>query len=98
MATQMENGTRFEQSDGRPHREEQTTTTAARQGRSGRRVLTVLVAALVLAFIVWIPVEIWGSNKAEQAAPTQPPAQSQAPAATAKSATETPAEVDAQHQ
>lgn len=96
MATQMETGTRFEQSDGQTHLEEQMPTTAARQGRSGRRVLTVLVAALVLAFIVWIPVEIWGSNKAEQAAP-QPPAQGQVPAATAKSATETPAEVDAQH-
>jgi flagellar biosynthesis/type III secretory pathway M-ring protein FliF/YscJ len=96
MATSMETKTRFEPSDGRRHVEDELPAVGARQGRSGRRVLTVLVAALVLAFIVWIPVEIWGSNKAEQAAP-QPAAQSQVPTATPKSAPETPAEVDAQH-
>ncbi|MET0747777.1 MAG: hypothetical protein ABWY49_06275 [Rhizobium sp.] len=95
MATSMETKTRFEQSDGQQHIEEQLPAGKARQGRSGRRVLTVLVAALVLAFIVWIPVEIWGSNKAEQAAP-QPAAQDQIPTATPKSAPETPAEVNAQ--
>jgi hypothetical protein len=50
----------------------------------------------VLAFIVWIPIEIWGSNKAEQAAP-QPPAQNQITTTAPKAANETPAEVDAQH-
>src|ERR1700712_1737856 len=95
MATSLETTTRFEQSDGRQHLEEQLPAGDAKQGRSGRRVLTVLVAALVLAFIVWIPVEIWGNNKAELAAP-QPAAQGQNPTATPKSAPETPAAVNAQ--
>jgi hypothetical protein len=95
MTPSMETKTRFEQADGRLHVEDQLPALKARQGRSGRRVLTVLVAALVLAFIVWIPVEIWGSNKAEQVAP-QPATQSQIPTATPKSAPETPAEVSAQ--
>jgi hypothetical protein len=32
----------------------------ARQGRSGRRILIVLLSALVLALIVWIGVEVYG--------------------------------------
>lgn len=32
----------------------------ARQGRSGTRVLTVLVCALVLAFVVWWGVGLFG--------------------------------------
>jgi len=95
MTTSMETKTRFEQADGRPHVEQELPAVEARQGRSGRRVLTVLVAALVLAFIVWIPVEIWGGNKAEQAAPPAA-TQSQVPTAPPKSAPETPAEVSAQ--
>ncbi|MBO9167023.1 hypothetical protein J5275_01325 [Rhizobium sp. L245/93] len=59
--------------------------TKARQGRVGRRVLTVLVAALVLSFIVWIPVEIWGSHKAEQASPATT-TETQSPTAPAKPA------------
>jgi hypothetical protein len=96
MATQMETKTRWEPADRQTHVERELPARKAKQGRSGRRVLMVLVAALVLAFIVWIPVEIWGNNKAEQAAP-QPAAQTQVPTATPKSAPETPAEVDAQH-
>jgi hypothetical protein len=38
----------------------------------GTRVLMVLLVALVLAFIVWIPVEIWGKKEAVEVAPKQP--------------------------
>jgi hypothetical protein len=96
MAQQMDTHTRWENADNRLHREEELPATKAKQGRTGRRILTVLVAALVLAFIVWVPVEIWGSHKEEQASP--PPAQSQVTPSTAPNKTpETPAEVDAQH-
>jgi hypothetical protein len=96
MVTRMETDTRWEKSDNHLHSEETLPEVEAKQGRGGRRVLTVLVAALVLAFIVWIPIEIWGNNKAEQAAP-QPPAQNQITTTAPKAAVETPAEVDAQH-
>jgi ABC-type anion transport system duplicated permease subunit len=54
----------------------------ARQGRTGYRILTVLIVALVLAFVVWIPVEIWGKREANEVAPQQPgqQLQSQQPA------------------
>ena len=67
MAHQME--TRWEKSDGKLHQEEQISPVKAKQGHTGRRILTVLVVALVLAFIVWIPVEIWGQREADDAAP-----------------------------
>ena len=44
----------------------------AKQGRTGYRILMVLVAALALAFVVWIPVEIWGQREASEVAPQQP--------------------------
>jgi len=70
MAHQME--TRWEKSDGKLHEEEQISPVKAKQGRTGKRILTVLVVALVLAFIVWIPVEIWGKREANEVAPQQP--------------------------
>lgn len=82
MATDMEMKARWE-GDGRRHIEKELPATKARQGSTGRRILTVLVSALVLAFIVWIPVEIWGSY---QAAETSQPLQTEAPAAGAKTA------------
>ena len=36
--------------------------TKAKQGRSGRQVLMVLVAALVLAGVVWAGVELYGQS------------------------------------
>jgi len=83
MAHQME--TRWEKSDGKLHEEEQISPVKAKQGRTGRRVLTVLIVALVLAFIVWIPVEIWGGREASEVAPQQPgqQMQSEQPAAPA---------------
>ncbi|MFS8144037.1 hypothetical protein [Rhizobium sp. BR 249] len=70
MAHQTE--TRWEKSDGKLHKEEQIAPVKARQGRMGYRILMVLLAALVLAFVVWIPVEIWGNREAEEVAPQQP--------------------------
>lgn len=80
MAHQME--TRWEKSDGKLHREEQIPPVKAKQGRTGYRILIVLIAALVLAFVVWIPVEIWGQREASEVAPQQPgqQLQSQQPA------------------
>ncbi|PSJ63419.1 hypothetical protein [Kumtagia ephedrae] len=34
----------------------------ARQGKLGRPVLVVLIAALVLAMVVWAGVEFWGER------------------------------------
>ncbi len=85
---------RWQQPDGNSTLDGELPATKARQGRAGRRVLTVLVAALVLAFIVWIPVEIWGAKKADQASPA---AETQQPTAPSTSAPATPAEADAQH-
>jgi len=65
-------GTRWEKSDRKLHAEEQISPVKARQGRTGYRILTVLVAALVLAFLIWIPVEIWGQKEADDVAPQQP--------------------------
>jgi len=75
--------TRWEKSDRKLHAEEQISPVKARQGRMGYRILTVLVTALVLAFLVWIPVEIWGQKEADDVAPQQPgqEMQSQVPAA-----------------
>ncbi|MDU0308231.1 MULTISPECIES: hypothetical protein [Rhizobium] len=80
MAHQTE--TRWEKSDGKLHKEQQIPPVKARQGRMGYRILTVLIVALVLAFVVWIPVEIWGNREADEVAPQQPgqQLQSQQPA------------------
>ena len=63
---------RWENSDRKLHAEEQISPLKARQGRMGYRILTVLIVALVLAFLVWIPVEIWGQKEADEVAPQQP--------------------------
>lgn len=78
---QME--TRWEKSDQKLHVEEEISPVKAKQGRTGYRILTVLIAALVLAFLVWIPVEIWGQKESSEVAPQQPgqELQSQAPPA-----------------
>lgn len=36
----------------------------ARQGRLGRPVLYVLLAALAIALALWVPLEWWGSTEA----------------------------------
>lgn len=58
----------------------------ARQGFLGRPVLIILLAGLVLALLVWIPVEWWGNaiapeNPSNQPAPQEatPPAQTSPP-------------------
>ncbi|EJL52080.1 hypothetical protein PMI09_04100 [Rhizobium sp. CF122] len=80
MAHQTE--TRWEKSDGKLHAEETISSVKAKQGRMGTRILMVLIVALALAFIVWIPVEIWGKKEAADIAPQQPgqQIQSQQPA------------------
>lgn len=95
MAQQTE--TRWEEADGKVHTEETISPVKAKQGRMGTRVLMVLLVALVLAFIVWIPVEIWGKKEAVEVAPKQPgqqiqsqqptPAPSQPPASNSAPAT-----------
>jgi hypothetical protein len=91
---------RWEESDVKRN-VEQISPVKARQGRIGTRILVVLIVALVLAFIVWIPVEIWGRKEAAEVAPRQPgqQIQSQQPAPAAPSLqngnavpTETPAQ------
>src|SRR5262245_59746816 len=70
MADQTE--TRWEESDGKLHTEETISPVKAKQGRMGARILMVLLVALVLAFIVWIPVEVWGKRQSAEVAPQQP--------------------------
>ncbi|KQV84527.1 hypothetical protein [Rhizobium sp. Root1220] len=73
--------------------EEQISPVKARQGGTGKRILTLLIVALVLAFLVWIPVEIWGQRQADEVAPQQPgqQLQSEQPASqNGKRATTTP--------
>lgn len=53
MAQQTE--TRWEEADGKLHAEETISPVKAKHGRTGTRILMVLIVALVLAFIVWIP-------------------------------------------
>ncbi len=93
MAQHMDTHTRWEKADGRLHREDEMPATQARQGRMGRRVLRVLIAALVLAFIVWVPVEIWGNHQERQVTPQS----LTTPTTSQNNAPETPAEVDVQH-
>ncbi|MFC5760125.1 hypothetical protein [Rhizobium sp. GCM10022189] len=62
-------GMRWERSGRKFHAEQRIAPVRARQGRAGYRILTVLVAALVLAFLVWIPVAIWGEKQADDIAP-----------------------------
>ncbi|CAN7554078.1 hypothetical protein [Rhizobium sp. LjRoot258] len=70
MAHQTE--THWEESDGKLHAEETISPIKAKQGRMGTRILMVLIVALILAFIVWIPVEIWGRKELADVAPQQP--------------------------
>jgi hypothetical protein len=79
----MNTRARFEKSDGWPDREEVVPARAARQGGIGKRILLVLVSAMVLSFLVWIPVEIWGRYEAAHSASSQPP-ETEAPATAAK--------------
>ncbi|ANL44975.1 hypothetical protein AMC87_CH00230 [Rhizobium phaseoli] len=97
MAHQTE--TRWEKSDGKLHKEEQIPPVEAKQGRMGYRILTVLLVALILAFVVWIPVEIWGNREANEVAPQQPGQQLQqsetAPAPAQQNTTAVPTETPA---
>ncbi|MBB2674094.1 UNVERIFIED_ORG: cytoskeletal protein RodZ [Rhizobium etli] len=99
MAHQTE--TRWEKSDGKLHKEEQIPPVKAKQGRTGYRILTVLLVALILAFVVWIPVEIWGNREADEVAPQQPGQQLQqqqsdaAPAPTQQNSNAVPTETPA---
>lgn len=67
----------------------------AKQGRSGRQVLTILIVALVLMAIGWYFVELYGRNinpepsKPVETAPSQSSAQPAAPAGGTNGATAT---------
>ncbi|MCX7303841.1 MAG: hypothetical protein NTV73_05830 [Hyphomicrobiales bacterium] len=50
---------------------EQISANRAKQGRSGKRVLLVLVIGLALAAIAWFGLEFYGESIATQSA-TQP--------------------------
>jgi hypothetical protein len=81
--TMAHTGMRWERSDRKFHGERRIAPVRARQGRTGYRILAVLVAALVLAFLVWIPVAIWGEKQADDIAPQNngpAPAESAPPA------------------
>lgn len=72
------------------------SATEARQGRSGRPILVVLISALALALVAWVGLEVWGEATdppAEQTA--TPPAGSNTPAAPSQSTTPpVPAQTD----
>jgi TRAP-type C4-dicarboxylate transport system permease small subunit len=62
MARHVETETQWAAAARRLHRVRALPSKAAKRARGGLRVLTVLLVALVLAFIVWIPVELWGGR------------------------------------
>lgn len=66
MARYVEAETQSAAADRRSHREKWLPVARARRGSSGPRIFKVILVALVLAFIVWIPVELWGHQKAVQ--------------------------------
>ena len=69
MARHVETETQWAAAVRQLHRVRALPSKAAKRARGGLRVLTVLLVALVLAFIVWIPVELWGGRTgAEDAA------------------------------
>ncbi|SFB62497.1 hypothetical protein SAMN03159496_06046 [Rhizobium sp. NFR07] len=64
------------------------TSTEARQGRPGKPVLIVLVAALALALVAWLGAEMWAeATEAATGDTTTPPAQSNAPSSPAPPST-----------
>lgn len=58
---------------------EPMTPTEARQGFHGKPVLIVLLAGLILAMLVWIPIEWWGNSIAPEN-PANEPSQTTTPA------------------
>ncbi|PZU83587.1 MAG: hypothetical protein DI528_16790 [Shinella sp.] len=67
-------------------KQEALSATEARQGLLGKPVLLILLAGLILALLVWIPTEWWGSatapeNQSNQSVQqeTAPPAQNNPP-------------------
>lgn len=85
--------TRFEKDSTNPHPnpigspvDEPMSPTEARQGRTGRPVLIVLVAGLILALLAWGAAEWWGQA-------TEPPAEQ---TATPPAGDTTPANPNAQ--
>ena len=55
---------------------EPMSPTDARQGFRGKPVLIVLLAGLVLAMLVWIPVEWWGNSIAPSNPANEPTTES----------------------
>lgn len=60
---------------------ETLSATEARQGLLGKPVLVILLAGLILALLVWIPTEWWGSATAPENQSNQPVQQETAPPA-----------------
>lgn len=83
MAQNMNTRTRFEESDGSLTREQEVPARAAKQGGVGKRILLILISAMGLSFLVWIPVEIWGRYEAAHGASSQS-SQTEAPVTPAK--------------
>ncbi|ATN32471.1 hypothetical protein ACO34A_01425 [Rhizobium sp. ACO-34A] len=63
---------------GKP-KQETLSATKARQGLLGKPVLIILLAGLILALLVWIPTEWWGSATAPENQSNQPTQQEAAP-------------------
>jgi hypothetical protein len=74
--------------------EQPMSATEARQGRSGRPVLMVLIAGLVLALLAWGGAEWWGETTAPPAERTAtPPAGDNTPATSNAAPSANPAAV-----
>lgn len=65
-------------SSGEP-KQEVVSATEARQGLLGKPVLVILLAGLILAMLVWIPTEWWGSATAPENQSNEPVQQETAP-------------------
>lgn len=69
MPKKLETHTHWEAADRRLHEEKELPAREAKQGRMGRRVLAILVIALVLTAIAWALADMWGSREASQTPP-----------------------------
>ena len=60
----MNSRTDYSNRDATATRAEPMPATQARQASKGKRVLLILLAALVIAMLAWIPAEWWGASQA----------------------------------
>ena len=90
MPEKLETHTQWDDADKQLHREKQLPATEAKQGHTGRRVLTVLLVALFLAVVVWVMADVIGGGRQgtpQASAPVPAPSQTEGTTAAPKPTT-----------